>query len=113
MVATFNCRCLDSFDFFTLYTSIPYQSLKLSIKFLIEEALKVRGVLYEKWFCSTNNEHDKNIIIIQLVHMVEYLVIKYMYVSVIGCLANELVFQGYRLCTFIGKFITLKMVSII
>ena len=111
MVATFNRRCLDRFDFFTLYTSIPYQSLKLSIKFLIEEALKVRGVLYEKWFCSTNNEHDKNIIIIQLVqHMVEYLVIKFMYVSVIGCLANELVFQGYRLCTFIGK---LKMVSII
>ena len=37
---------LDSFDFATLYTNIPHDSLKCNLKELITEAFKVRGAKY-------------------------------------------------------------------
>ena len=37
---------LDSFDFATLYTNIPHDSLKCNLKVLITEAFKVRGAKY-------------------------------------------------------------------
>ena len=39
-------RSFDSFDFSTLYTSIPHDSLKYCLKMLIEEAYRVRGANY-------------------------------------------------------------------
>ena len=43
---TSTAKTLDTFDFSTLYTTIPHHSLKNSMKHLIEEAFKVRGALY-------------------------------------------------------------------
>ena len=39
-------RHFDSYDFSTLYTSIPHVSLKTNMRVLIEEAYKVRGAKY-------------------------------------------------------------------
>ena len=39
-------RSFDSYDFSTLYTNIAHDSLKSSLKNLIEVAYKVRGALY-------------------------------------------------------------------
>ena len=41
----------DSFDFTTLYTNIPHDTLKTNLGALIEEAFKVRGAKYlsKKW----------------------------------------------------------------
>ena len=36
----------DSYDFSTLYTSIPHDSLKNNMSLLIDEAFKVRGAVY-------------------------------------------------------------------
>ena len=38
-----SARCFDSYDFSTLYTSIPHNSLKVN---LIDEAFKIRGAKY-------------------------------------------------------------------
>ena len=37
---------LDTFDFFTLYTKIPHDSLKCNLKVLINEAFRVRGARF-------------------------------------------------------------------
>ena len=34
----------DSFDFSTLYTSIPHDSLKIALTSLVKEAYRVRGI---------------------------------------------------------------------
>ena len=39
-------KCFDSYDFSTLYTSIPHATLKEALKALIQEAYKVRGSKY-------------------------------------------------------------------
>ena len=81
---TSTAKTLDTFDFSTLYTTIPHQSLKNSMKHLIEEAFKVRGALYlsitkrGKCFWNTDNKFDSNITVSQLLDMVNYLV----YISV-------------------------------
>jgi hypothetical protein len=38
-----SAKCFDSYDFSTLYTSIPHNSLKVNIQILIDEAFKIRG----------------------------------------------------------------------
>ena len=43
---TSNAIPFDSFDFATLYTNIPHDSLKSNLKKLIKEAYKVRGAKY-------------------------------------------------------------------
>ena len=74
---TSTAKTLDTFDFSTLYTTIPHHSLK---KHLIEEAFKVRGALYlsitkrGKCFWNTDNKFDSNITVSQLLDMVNYLV---------------------------------------
>ena len=42
-------KCFDSYDFSTLYTSIPHAALKEALKALIQEAYKVRG---SEYYCS-------------------------------------------------------------
>ena len=80
-------RTMDTFDFSTLYTSIPHHSLKSSMKQLIEDAFKVRGAMYlsitkrGKCFWSTDNKYEINISKAQLIDMVYYL-IDNIYVSV-------------------------------
>ena len=39
-------KCFDSYDFSTLYTSIPHAALKEALKTLIQEAYKVRDSEY-------------------------------------------------------------------
>ena len=39
-------ECFDSYDFSTLYTSIPHQLLKDSLRELIVEAYRKRGATY-------------------------------------------------------------------
>ena len=43
---TSTAKHMDSYDFSTLYTSIPHASLKNNINILIDEAFKVRGAQY-------------------------------------------------------------------
>ena len=96
---TLNCtldgRSLDTFDFSTLYTSIPHHSLKLTIKSLIEEAFRVRGALYicitrrGKWFWSTDCNHNINITRTQLVDMVDYLID-----NIFVCVSNKVFKQS-------------------
>ena len=78
--STFAARELDTFDFSTLYTSISHHSLKVNMKWLIEEAFKIRDAHYlsltrkGKCFWSTQNKYDMNLSLPQLVGMVDYLV---------------------------------------
>ena len=68
----------DSFDFTTLYTNIPHNSLKYNLQALIGEAFKVRGNKYltitngvAYWtHCSSCNSYTQE----QLVEMLEFLV---------------------------------------
>ena len=75
--STLDGRSLDTFDFSTLYTSIPHHSLKLTIKSLIKEAFRVRGALY---ICITRGGGNGSGVLIvtitrtQLVDMVDYLI---------------------------------------
>ena len=39
-------KSMDSYDFSTLYTSIPHDSLKHNLGLLIDEAYRVRGALW-------------------------------------------------------------------
>ena len=41
-----SAKCFDSYDFSTLYTSIPHNSLKVNLQILIDEAFKIRGAKY-------------------------------------------------------------------
>ena len=43
---TSTAKHFDSFDFSTLYTNIPHDSLKCNLKELIQEAFRVRGAKY-------------------------------------------------------------------
>ena len=70
----------DSYDFSTLYTSIPHGSLKANIQTLIEEAFKVRGASYislsksgKCYWAQAQNAYI-NIDRYKLGEMVEYLV---------------------------------------
>ena len=44
--ASAKAKHFDSYDFSTLYTSIPHDSLKNNMRVLIDEAFKVRGAVY-------------------------------------------------------------------
>ena len=44
--ASAKAKHFDSYDFSTLYTSIPHDSLKNNMRLLIDEAFKVRGAIY-------------------------------------------------------------------
>ena len=41
-----SAKHFDTFDFATLYTNIPHNSLKINLKILIEKAYKVRRAKY-------------------------------------------------------------------
>ena len=78
---------LDTFDFSTLYTSIPHVSLKHVMKILLNEAFRVRGARClsftkgGKRFWSNDGKSEINITKSMLVGMIEYLVDN-IYVSV-------------------------------
>ena len=71
---------MDSYDFSTLYTSIPHDSLKNNMNILIYEAFKVRDSQYlscnNKMNCYWTQSRNSNISIdkTELKAMVEYLV---------------------------------------
>ena len=73
-------KYFDSYDFSTLYTSIPHNSLKYSLQILIDEAYKVRGAVYisvnsnGKCYWAQAPGALLNIDKVKLVTMVEYLV---------------------------------------
>ena len=77
---TRKAKCFDSYDFSTLYTSIPHDSLKYSLKVLISEAYRVRGALYlavnKKGMCAWSNSRGSYVDVSEsvLMDMVEYLV---------------------------------------
>ena len=70
----------ESFDFSTLYTSIPHDSLKSTLEKLGDEVFRTRGALYlcvngkNKCFWSSKQDHKRNISKQQLVDMIVYLV---------------------------------------
>ena len=70
----------DSYDFSTLYTSIPHDSLKNNMSLLIDEAFKVRGAVYlsvnkrGKCYWAQAPNACMNIDRLELVAMIEYLV---------------------------------------
>ena len=70
----------DSFDFTTLYTNIPHDSLKGNLKLLIEDAFKVRGARYlsinykGEAYWTQSKLSNKNIDQNTLVSITEYLV---------------------------------------
>ena len=70
----------DSYDFSTLYTSIPHVSLKNNLRVLVEEAYKVRGANYisinknGKCYWAQASNAFMNIDRCELVTMIEYLV---------------------------------------
>ena len=78
---------LDTFDFSTLYTSIPHVSLKTFMKILLDEAFRVRDARClsftkrGKCFWSNDDRSEINITKSMLVGMIEYLVDN-IYVSV-------------------------------
>ena len=80
MNATREAKSFDSYDFSTLYTSIPHDSLKHSLKMLISEAYKVRGAYYlsvnGKGVCTWSNNKGSCVDVSEslLMEMVEYLV---------------------------------------
>ena len=43
---TSTAKHFDSFDFSTLYTNIPHNSLKFNLRELIKEAYRIRGARY-------------------------------------------------------------------
>ena len=78
--STSKARSMNTYDFSTLYTSIPHNSLKFIMKELIEEAFRVRGAQYlsfnnrGKCYCSGEKRGEVNISESMLVEMVYYLV---------------------------------------
>ena len=75
-----NAQHFDSFDFTTLYTSIPHDSLKCNLKLLIDEAFKVRGAGYlsinykREAYWTQSKLSKRSIDQNNLVSMIEYLV---------------------------------------
>ena len=82
-----DAHSLNTYDFSTLYTNIPHDSLKNNMKELIDEAFSVRGAQYiscnSRGKCCWSNErkYDINIDKSQLIDMINYLVDN-IYVSV-------------------------------
>ena len=73
-------KSMDSYDFSTLYTSIPHDSLKHNLGLLIDEAYRVRGALWltvnrsGKCMWSRTKSGSINIDARLLMAMIEYLV---------------------------------------
>ena len=82
-----SAHSLNTYDFSTLYTNIPHDSLKNNMKELIDEAFSVRGAQYiscnSRGKCCWSNErkYDINVDKSQLIDMINYLVDN-IYVSV-------------------------------
>ena len=82
-----DAHSLNTYDFSTLYTNIPHDSLKNNLKELIDEAFSVRGAQYiscnSRGKCCWSNErkYDINVDKSQLTDMINYLVDN-IYVSV-------------------------------
>ena len=70
----------DSFDFSTLYTSIPHSSLKNNLNTLVKEAYTIRGAKYLNInrqgiaYWSQSQSGERSITLNELVNMLEYLV---------------------------------------
>ena len=70
----------DSFDFSTLYTSIPHSSLKNNLNTLVKEAYTIRGAKYLNInrqgiaYWSQSQSGERSILLNELVNMLEYLV---------------------------------------
>ena len=73
-------ECFDSYDFSTLYTSIPHQLLKDSLKELIMEAFLKRGATYlverrgRAYWSTQKGKFSISVTESQLVQYVEYLI---------------------------------------
>ena len=103
-------RSFDSFDFSTLYTSIPHDSLKYCLKMLIEEAYRVRGANYltinrnRKCTWARSKGLHVNIDKDRLIEMIEYLVDN-IYVHVGNRVFRQCMYwhtHGNRLCPIVS-----------
>ena len=75
-----SAKHFDTFDFATLYTNIPHNSLKNNLKILIEEAYKIRGAKYlsinrhGKAYWALGCSNDINISACELIELIEFLI---------------------------------------
>ena len=105
-----NAHHFDSFDFTTLYTSIPHDSLKCNLKLLIDEAFKVRGAGYlsinykRKAYWTQSKLSKRSIDQNNLVSMIEYLADN-IYIVVGNRVYRQCIYwysNGHGLCTVIS-----------